>query len=179
VPGAPPGYGPPQGYQAPPSALVDPSALAGLNGAQMYESGNYFPCETAEADCRVVDVILKNSQKNGAVLILELETLQSTSTNNPPGSKHGVVFKLANRQVAFPQLLECAGAILGYDKSIPEHFQAINTKLSGMLEQIWNEASKAKTFNGKLVHVSTFPHQTKGNKVTITAIKYSKVKQPA
>lgn len=184
APQASPAFAPPQAFapQAAPFAGMPAAApqaapvavggdvFAGLNGAQTYASGQYFDCAAEGPGTYVVrinDSILKNTFKNGPSVIFELEVVQSTNPNMPPGTKRGDTNPLNKRQYTGPNLIAFLGAVYGFDKNNAEHLQIINGQISQQLEAMLKAATQQKVLNGALVMVTTAPHTTKeGKKIT-------------
>lgn len=174
---APPGYGPPAGYP-PPQAPRGTGMFRGANGTQMFTSGEYFT-EAGEYDVRVVDVVQKNTRKQGMAVIVEFEVIRSSTPGTPVGCKRSWLQAIQNAQVAFPNLLEFV-AVAGFnvDKSRPEAVQWVNTQLAPNVERYLEELVQSKTIEGrpivgKVIHVSTSNGVTKGKGIPIIKVRLS------
>lgn len=184
---APPGYGPAAqhtqaGYNPP--APQGSGMFRGANGTQMFQSGEYFS-EAGEYDVRVVDIVQKNTRKQGPAVIVEFEVIRSSTAGTPVGCKRSWLQAIQNAQVAFPNLLEFV-AVVGFnvDKSNPQAVQWVNTQLAPNVERFLEELVQSKTIEGrsvigKVLHVSTSNGVTKGKGIPIIKVRLSVAQQGA
>lgn len=170
---APPApYAPPPGYAPPPAPMPAPShpvlgnAFDGMNQGQAYSKGSYFNAEdSAEGPgsylCKVNDMLVKNTQRSGVAVIVELEVVGSTNPKVAVGVKRGWVQTLKDRSIAFANLIEFLAAVSGLDANDSQQLAIINTQLAPQSQGMLEDACKNKTLNGRFVVVTTSIHVTK------------------
>jgi hypothetical protein len=126
------------------------SVFQGVNKAQTFESGSFFPCATAKYRLRVSRCLVKETQKIGLVFIAELEVLESTHPDMPAGVTGTYMIKLANKVTAYPNLKAFGQACMGTD---------------GDVEKALDLATgEEQAFAGILLDAETNPHTTKEGK---------------
>lgn len=172
---APPApYAPPPNYAPPPPPVPMPApahpvlgnAFDGMNQGQAFSKGSYFNAEdNAEGPgsylCRINEMLVKNTQRSGVAVIVELEVVGSTNPKVAVGVKRGWVQTLKDRSIAFANLIEFLAAVSGLDANDSQQLVIINTQLAPQSQGMLEDACKNKTLNGRFVVVTTSIHVTK------------------
>jgi hypothetical protein len=126
------------------------SIFKGVNQAQTFESGSFFPCATAKYRVKVSRCLVKETQKIGPVFIAELEVLESTHPDMPAGVTGTYLIKLSNKVTAYPNLKAFGQACMGE---------------AGDVEAALDLATgEQQAFSGIELSVETAPHVTKEGK---------------
>lgn len=133
------------------------SYFKGVNQAQTFESGNFFPCANARYKVKVSRCLVKETRKIGAAFIAELEVLESAHPDMPAGVTGTWLVKLANKDTAYPNLKQFALACLGADGDV----EAALDLATG----------EDQAFAGIELSMETAPHTTKEGK-QFTRVKF-------
>lgn len=149
-----------------------------ISGATVYERGSFIN-EAGHFKVEVDKVVFRDTEEKGPMIFVEFLIKESSIPDKQPvGSRRSYAIKLADKRVAFNNLLEFAVAVMGVDhRTQKAEYETIRADS----DEIWNAAMGGdQIFKGKQVHLETVPTVAKkvgadGVKKTYTRCNWSPV----
>ncbi len=131
--------------------------FSGVNQAQVFDSGNYFPWANAKYMVEIERCIVKKSRRAGEVFICEMKVLESNNSEMPKGVSGTWLVKLDNEDTAYPNLKQFALAAMGVDTNDKE---AVNEHSKNVEEALDAACGEEQAFAATKLYLETVAHTT-------------------